>query len=749
MAVKSKKRKKSSKKNNSNKGLSIEIIFLIYITCIILFTISNVGLLGIFGKYLSGIFFTIFGISFYLITFTPIILIMYTFTKNINRGIFIKKICISLIGLFSIMCIIEILFNKNMMFFESIKNNFNHPHLGGGIISFFISKILVSVCSIYGAIIILCMSIAIVLLLVTDLKFFTNLFEIVRKKRENKPIIINKDNNVKEDKKIKFEENEKDESTIDIILEKFDKESAKTIDSRIIKDDIKVKNESDKTDNKVKENKVLIEPITSSKEIFNEYEFPNIELLQKSFQVKRDDTTALRDMAIKLKQTLDSFGVKAEISDISKGPSVTRFEIVPDIGVKVSKIVGLMDDIKLNLAAKDIRIEAPIPGKSAIGIEVPNSDTSVVRLRELIDSKEFKSAKSKLSFCVGLSIEGKPIIADIQKMPHVLIAGATGSGKSVCINTLIMSILYKARPDEVKLIMIDPKVVELSIYNGIPHLLIPVVTDPKRASGAISWAVHEMEKRYKMFAKLGVKDIFGYNEAIRNSEDESSKLPQIVIIVDELADLMMVASNEVESAICRLAQLARACGIHLVIATQRPSVNVITGLIKANIPSRIAFAVSSGVDSRTILDMNGAEKLLGRGDMLFQPAGLPKPIRVQGAFVDEKEVSSVVTSIAVDEVNDKYTNENKENIVSSTIDSINDKKDEYDEYFMEAAKIIVEKQRASIGLLQRILKIGFNRAARIMDQLFEAGVVGPDEGTKPRKILIEEDELDDLLEKIK
>lgn len=479
-----------------------------------------------------------------------------------------------------------------------------------------------------------------------------------------------------------------------------------------------------------------------------EYEFPSTELLAPADSNKKDDSAYIRDMAIRLKQTLDSFHVQAEIDDISCGPAVTRFEIVPDIGVKVSKIVSLTDDIKLNLAAKDIRIEAPIPGKAAIGIEVPNKENSMVRFRTLVETETFRKAKSKLSFCVGLDIAGKPVIADIQKMPHVLIAGATGSGKSVCINTLIMSILYKATPDEVRLLMVDPKVVELSVYNGIPHLLIPVVTDPKKAAGALNWAVVEMENRYKKFAELNTKTIFTYNEALEQIPLEERghhvRMPQIVIIIDELADLMMVASSEVETAICRLAQLARASGIHLVIATQRPSVNVITGVIKANIPSRIAFAVSSGVDSRTILDMNGAEKLLGKGDMLFHPAGLPKPIRVQGAFIDEDEVQKVVDAVSVDEPGDDYAKTVDEKITEVTGGGIREN-EERDEYFEEAARIIVEKDRASIGLLQRLLRVGFNRASRIMDQLFEAGVVGPDEGTKPRKILMSEEELNQLL----
>ena len=486
------------------------------------------------------------------------------------------------------------------------------------------------------------------------------------------------------------------------------------------------------------------------------YVFPSIDLLKKGEGKKSANTEhQLRETADKLQQTLKNFGVNVTVTNISCGPAVTRYEIQPEMGVKVSKIVGLTDDIKLNLAAADIRIEAPIPGKAAVGIEVPNKENVMVAFRDLIESPEFQTAKSKISFAVGKDISGKTKVTDIAKMPHLLIAGATGSGKSVCINTIIMSILYKARPDEVKLIMIDPKVVELSVYNGIPHLMIPVVTDPKKASGALHWAVAEMTERYEKFAEANVREINGYNAKVDSIEvpegqERPQKMPQIVIIVDELADLMMVASNDVEEAICRLAQLARAAGIHLVIATQRPSVNVITGLIKANMPSRIAFSVTSGTDSRTILDMNGAEKLLGKGDMLFHPQGAPKPIRVQGAFVSDKEVSDVVEFIKEQNETASYNEEIVQKVDSmqassgGTTVSISDadaQDDGRDAYFDEAAQIIVDKEKASIGMLQRYLKVGFNRAARIMDQLEEAGIVGPEEGTKPRKVLMTSEEL--------
>lgn len=483
------------------------------------------------------------------------------------------------------------------------------------------------------------------------------------------------------------------------------------------------------------------------------YVIPPLSLLKKGASKSGDSSRELRETAERLRQTLQTFGVKVTITDISQGPAVTRYELQPEQGVKVSKIVGLSDDIKLNLAATDIRIEAPIPGKAAIGIEVPNKENSAVALRDLLESREFQEFDSKIAFAVGKDIAGKTVVADIAKMPHMLIAGATGSGKSVCINTLIMSIIYKANPDEVKMIMVDPKVVELSVYNGIPHLLIPVVTDPKKAAAALHWGVAEMTDRYQKFADFNVRDLKGYNKKAaemqaKGEADAPAKMSQIVIIVDELADLMMVAPGEVEESICRLAQLARAAGIHLIIATQRPSVDVITGLIKANMPSRVAFSVSSGVDSRTILDMNGAEKLLGKGDMLFYPQGYSKPARVQGAFVSDKEVSDVVEFLKNQKLGNIYSDDIQEKIASMGLSGAGSSGGgaERDEYFVDAGKFIIEKDKASIGMLQRVFKIGFNRAARIMDQLCEAGVVGEEEGTKPRKVLMSPEQFEQYIE---
>lgn len=491
-----------------------------------------------------------------------------------------------------------------------------------------------------------------------------------------------------------------------------------------------------------------VKPVHKPKKV---YKFPPVSLLKRNPGTASGGKSEYRVTAQRLQETLLTFGVKVTITDISCGPTVTRYELQPEQGVKVSKIVSLSDDIKLNLAAADIRIEAPIPGKAAIGIEVPNKEAGSVYFRELVESKEFKESQSAISFGVGKDIAGKTIIADIAKMPHMLIAGATGSGKSVCINTIIMSILYKAKPEDVRLIMVDPKVVELSVYNGIPHLLLPVVTDPKKAAGALNWAVNEMTDRYKKFAAMQVRNIKGYNDVVVKKNKEGidppmEKLPQIVIIIDELADLMMVAPGEVEDAICRLAQLARAAGIHMVIATQRPSVNVVTGLIKANIPSKIAFAVSSGIDSRVIIDMNGAEKLLGKGDMLYFPSNLPKPLRVQGAFVSDEEVENVVSFLKENAEEVSYDESIAQATVSQESMSGNSKGDEErDSLFADAGRFVIENEKGSIGSLQRHFKIGFNRAGRIMDQLADAKVVGPELGTKPRKVEVTMEEFETLL----
>lgn len=475
-----------------------------------------------------------------------------------------------------------------------------------------------------------------------------------------------------------------------------------------------------------------VEEATESKKVqtqacYSNYKVPSVAMLCKNeSRSSSEDKAEIKDTVKMLEKTLQDFGVDAKVSQVSIGPSITRYEIQPKSGVKVSKIVNLSDDIALNLAAQSIRIEAPIPGKSAVGIEVPNKSRESVLLRDIVESGAFKSAKSKLSFAIGKDISGAPVVADIAKMPHMLIAGATGAGKSVCVNSLIMSVLLNARPDEVKFIMIDPKVVELSGYNGIPHLLIPVVTDTKKAAMALNWAVSEMTRRYGVFAENNARDIEGYNQ---KSEE---KMPQIIVIIDELADLMMASPKEVEDSICRLAQMARAAGMHLVIATQRPSVDVITGLIKANIPSRIAFAVSSATDSRTIIDSGGAEKLLGRGDMLFYPVGQSKPTRVQGAFVDESEIKSVVEFVKCQD----FREDSESGAVSQEIESMAASDEEFeDELMSEAIELVISSNQASASMLQRRLRVGFNRAARMIEEMEKKGIIGPSEGSRPRRVL--------------
>ena len=524
------------------------------------------------------------------------------------------------------------------------------------------------------------------------------------------------------------------------------KPSQEEIQAKQQRDEFFKKQKEQKEDKNIKE--VLTLDHTSHVTEDN-YEFPKIEFLNPPKDGQVFDKKSIQNTAIKLQKTLASFGVEAKVTNVTKGPTVTRYELTPSTGVKVSKIVNLSDDIALNLAAKSIRIEAPIPGKAAVGIEIPNAISESVSLREVIESKEFKNHPSKVAFALGKDAAGDIIIADIAKMPHTLVAGATGSGKSVCINSILVSILYKAKPSEVKLILVDPKMVELSGYNGIPHLLIPVVTDPKKAAGALNWAVQEMVNRYNLFASKGVKDIKGYNKVVE--KEKGVKLPQIVIIIDELADLMMVAPNDVEDAICRLAQMARAAGMHLIIATQRPSVDVITGIIKANIPSRIAFTVSSQVDSRTILDCAGAEKLLGKGDMLYMPVGQIKPLRVQGAFVSEGEIEKIVdyikeTSGGTDNLYNQDIIESieKANVKDGKDGNTGDGEDDADPILNDAIDLVVDMGSASASMLQRRFKIGYSRAGRIVDQMEARGLISGYDGSKPRQVLISKNEWQEL-----
>ncbi|MFZ5966531.1 MAG: DNA translocase FtsK [Bacillota bacterium] len=476
----------------------------------------------------------------------------------------------------------------------------------------------------------------------------------------------------------------------------------------------------------------------------DEYKLPELDLLENANTTgtNKNDKKEIIQKAKTLEETLLNFGVEAKVTQVSKGPAITRYELQPSPGVKISKIVGLSNDIALNLAASTIRIEAPIPGKAAVGIEIPNENVTMVNLREVLESDKFVDEESKLTFVLGKDIAGHPITADLKKMPHLLIAGATGSGKSVCVNTLITSILYKAKPNEVKFLLIDPKVVELNNYNGIPHLLIPVVTDPKKASTALNWAVQEMTNRYKAFAHHGVRDMSSYNDKM--IRDEGETFPHIVVIIDELADLMMVAPGQVEDSICRLAQMARAAGIHLIVATQRPSVDVITGVIKANIPSRIAFAVSSQADSRTILDMGGAEKLLGKGDMLFYPVGASKPKRVQGAFISDAEVERVISYIKEQSIENAY----EEDIIDKIDSEFTSDDESTDELLKDAIELVVQTEQASISMLQRRFRIGYNRAARLIDAMEERGIVGEHEGSKPRQVLVSKEDFEEMKSRI-
>ncbi|WP_461612735.1 FtsK/SpoIIIE family DNA translocase [Clostridium sp. Marseille-QA1073] len=630
---------------------------------------------------------------------------------------------------------------------EKIYNSGSIFH--SGIIGYFLSVPLYKLFGKLGSYIIFIAVYIISITLIKDITIKDMISEIINKKDSSKK------NKLKNDGKILVNEELKENIIEESSISKVDtNHKIKIIDFlKSTEIDDNSKSEKNSIQNNIKEEKssindkaftneleeeININTLNSTKNF--EYKFPDVDLLYKNEhnQLKKGDKKDLLNSASKLQETLLSFGVEAKVIQVTKGPSVTRFELQPSAGVKVSKIVNLSDDIALNLASSGVRIEAPIPGKAAVGIEVPNRELTPVYLREVIESEEFISSNKNLAFCLGKDIGGHSIVSDLTKMPHMLVAGATGSGKSVCINTLLMSLLYKYSPDEVKLLLIDPKVVELNIYNGIPHLLIPVVTDPKKAASALSWAVNEMTRRYKIFADNNVRNIEGYNE-MANKGILEEKLPWIVIIIDELADLMMVCPNDVEDYIGRLAQMARAAGMHLVIATQRPSVDVITGVIKANIPSRISFAVSSQIDSRTILDSSGAEKLLGKGDMLFYPVGEAKPVRIQGAFVSEEEVERVVTFIK----NQVEEHQYEDHIIEEIEEGARPKSDDCDELLNEAIKIVIDTEQASTSLLQRRLKIGYNRAARIIEQMEERGIISGRNGSKPRQVLLSKEEYEE------
>lgn len=808
MAAKSTKKKKSTrgtiKKNQENTVLRSEILILGMLAVCIFLLISNFGLGGLIGDILSALMFGIFGWMAYLIPVLLFGITAFLISNKGNKHAYIKAVA-AIVFVIVVTAVLELVVNSYHPGTE-LMEYYRQASVGkeaGGLLGGAMITFLCPAIGIAGTYIVLILLMIVCIILITEKSLLKPLGQkskrIYNDARTRRQSTVERSIREKKKTKEKKEQLEKrneskkisgvsfattlgdthskrkspDIQELNILEEEalpplFDEEKIPDSEKRpefVIQRSESLQMEEPTVDKSL--HKKADEPIQQPEDVEREiqkqediqlkdYKVPPISLLKRGKKGGGNSDRQLRETALKLEQTLQNFGVKVHVTNASCGPSVTRYELQPEQGVKVSKIVGLADDIKLNLAVTDLRIEAPIPGKAAVGIEVPNSENSAVMLRDLLESKEFQQSSSKITFAVGKDIAGKVVVADIAKMPHLLVAGSTGSGKSVCINTLIMSILYKSNPEDVKLIMVDPKVVELSVYNGIPHLLIPVVTDPRKAAGALNWAVAEMMKRYQLFAEYNVRDLTGFNEKVlelKGEENAPKKMPQIVIIVDELADLMMVAPKDVEGAICRLAQLARAAGLHLILATQRPSVNVITGLIKANMPSRVAFAVSSGVDSRTIIDMNGAEKLLGKGDMLFYPTGYPKPVRVQGSFVSDQEVQKVVDYLIQNYGDATYSDELEEHMNADLgVDSgaalvtTSEESDNRDIYFTDAGRLIIEKEKASIGMLQRMFKIGFNRAARIMDQLAEAGVVGPEEGTKPRKVLMSKEEFEQFIQ---
>lgn len=799
MATKSTKKKKNSKQQNkqtsSQNFLKDEVVILITLAFCIILLISNFGIGGTVGGAISSFVFGVFGLLAYLVPIFLFLGVAFVFSNKGNIHAYIK-VLIGFLGTVMICALLQLItvsFKEQASLYSYFQYSSTQKQ-GGGIVGGFLVRLLCPSFGLVGSYAIIVVVIIICLVLITEKSFLhgvkrsgTKACSSVREDAKKiKEQADSKRENKRQQKQMLAEEQRKDRQITGVSFNTtLTKKSPNVKELQLEEQSLNmgtpppldipepvpefaeatIQEDRSKTERKRKKKDsvedaekevALVEEVISEQEQNGTYHFPPLSLLTKGKKASSASDASLRETAIKLQQTLKNFGVNVTVSNYSKGPSVTRYELQPEQGVKVSKIVGLSDDIKLNLAAADIRIEAPIPGKAAVGIEVPNKENTTVMLRDLLETEEFKTHSSNIAFAAGRDIAGKVVVADIKKMPHLLIAGATGSGKSVCINTLIMSILYKASPEDVKLIMIDPKVVELSVYNGIPHLLIPVVTDPKKAAGALNWGVAEMTKRYQLFAEHNVRDLVGYNEKIKTieqieEEGKPEKMPQIIIIVDELADLMMVAPGDVEEAICRLAQLARAAGIHLILATQRPSVNVITGLIKANMPSRIAFSVSSGVDSRTIIDMNGAEKLLGKGDMLFYPSGYQKPARVQGAFVSDGDVQKVVAYLTAHGETAHYSTDIETHVNNAALGSLTstgdgERQNDRDVYFVEAGKFMIEKDKASIGMLQRVFKIGFNRAARIMDQLAEAGVVGEEDGTKPRKILMSMQEFEQYIE---
>ena len=795
------KRGRRAKKNKIDVNVAVVFMFLISILLAILIYTKS----GYIGEHLSPILGGIMGAIKYIIPIGTFLIAIYMTTED--KEYLMSKLLQYAIFLACIATMLSVFqfsnnnININDEFGEAVERGYELGELnnGGGAIGTAIAYVLIGLLGEIGSVI-LCIGIgAILLVFMFGIKPAEMIADFIEERREAKEDRRIEREEIREEKRavknkeieeepqrretkrerrlrekeeqrreaeelaeqltINLNDNEEDSKKKDKKLKKYDHKDdnlipfniggkSKDKTEEVINPDVLeanlFKEEQEQKEEKVKQVLQLEHTLTVEDE---HYEFPPIQLLAEGEKKGvKGGKKAVADTATKLQKTLYSFGVSAKVENVSVGPAITRYELKPAEGVRVSKIANLADDIALNLAAETIRIEAPIPGKQAVGIEVPNKENEIVPLRDIIDCEEFKNHKSKLAFALGKDVAGNEVVADIAKMPHVLIAGATGSGKSVCINTLIASIIYKAKPSEVKLVMVDPKVVELSVYNGIPHLLIPVVTDPKKAAGALAWAVQEMVNRYSLFASKNVRDIKGYNAALEG-EGGGQKLPQIVIIIDELSDLMMVSPKDVEDSICRLAQMARAAGMHLVIATQRPSVDVITGIIKANVPSRISFAVSSQVDSRTILDMAGAEKLLGKGDMLFYPSGAPKPTRIQGAFISDKEVEKIVDFVKNngeatynDEILKQIENANS---TDKELDS-QDEDDDTDPLLMDAIEVVVETGQASTSFIQRRFKVGYARAGRIIDQMEERGIISGFQGSKPREVLMSKERWEEL-----
>lgn len=729
-----KAKKKTQNKNNSKIVDEIVGLIFLFLGFYILYSLM-VQVPGVIGKSIDIALNFILGKASYLFGFTIILLGIYFIIKGIKTSKFVIISLLIIIINFSIL--ITIIDNTTIakIFSIEIIEAALATDNGGGFIGLLFTSILEKLFSIKGTIIILILSTIISIILITQKSIYDTINKIkYNYKTNSEKIIKQKNNKVDNNKRLNNKNNEnlnKIDKKIKILDYSEIRNKNNTKKENSIKEQKSREKYSKQIENKIEqlEKDTTKGPLTENKEI--NYTFPPIELLKISINNSINDKKEIVNNAKILEKTLSDFGVKAKVSEVSMGPTVTRYELQPEPGVKVSKIVNLSNDLALSMATSSVRIEAPIPGKAAVGIEVPNKDKAVVNVREVIANDNFKLHKSKICFALGKKLSGSIVVGDLAQMPHLLIAGATGSGKSVCINSIIISILYKASPEEVKLILIDPKMVELNNYNGIPHLLIPVVTDPKQASGALNWAIKEMTERYKIFKDNKVRDITRYNEVMKNKE--KTLMPKIVIIIDELADLMMVSPREVENSICRLAQLARAAGIHLVLATQRPSVDVITGLIKANVPSRISFAVSSMTDSRTILDMGGAEKLLGRGDMLYSPVGESKPIRIQGTFISDHEVERVVKYVK-NQLDNTYNEKVIEEI--KQVNSPSKNEDFEDEMLPKAIELTLDSDQISTSMIQRKLRVGYSRAGRIIDEMESKGLISGPEGSKPRRVLI-------------